>query len=133
MQRSTLRVVIDIWTYFSSVRLEVIKHDKYVQVFFIGCLYIPLEIQLSREENWDIINGYKHSPLHIFVLVPSQDLDSNVIWRVVFVLWDIVRFVDIGGIVDNHYSNFLWEFNQRSTTLDATTPTISPQMQNLTF
>jgi hypothetical protein len=54
---------------------------------------------------------------HIFVSVPSQDMDfqRHMVWHF-FAFNDlrwkiIVRFVDIGGIVDHHYSNIIIIYN----------------------
>ena len=82
---------------------------------------LPLEIQLLRGEGWDLIN--RLIPSHIFFCqCHDRTLISNILCRWSPFLfresWFIARFVDIGGIVENHcYERFfhnskiLWRIN----------------------
>jgi hypothetical protein len=69
-------------------------------------------IQLSRGEDWDLINRFNIAVF--FMPVPSQNWISNVICRGLFLssmVWAyevVVRFVDIGEIVDHRRLNFLF-------------------------
>jgi hypothetical protein len=57
----------------------VLSGSEYAQVFFYRLfIYTVGDPAIQRGE---LRYRYNHSPLHIFVPVPSQDLDSNVIWR----------------------------------------------------
>jgi hypothetical protein len=85
-------------------------------VFFFYRLFIyvmQLEIQLSREEGWDLINWF--NPTICLCLSQARICISNVICRGLFCVqwlqlrWKvIVGFVDIGGIDDHHCLNFLF-------------------------
>ena len=69
-------------------------------------------IQLSRGEDWDLINRFNIAVF--FMPVPSQNWISNVICRGLFLssmVWAyevVVRFVDIGEIVDHRRLSFLF-------------------------
>ena len=84
---------------------------------FISCyIYMCYGVQFwwkSRSGGWNPIN--QSNPATMFATVPNQDLDFQPhIYIVVFFIFNdfrremIVRFVDIGGIVDHHCLNFLY-------------------------
>ena len=72
---------------------------------FISFVYVlPLEIQLSRGEDWDSINRF--IPAIFSCLFQARTLISDMSWF--FFRAVIVHFVDIGGIDVRHYLNFLF-------------------------
>jgi len=82
--------------------------------FFVRLFILSLDIQLSRGEAWDPINRFNTAAF--LCLSQAMTWIFNVILRDPFVFselkWGvIVRFVDIGGIVDHHCLNFLFIYH----------------------
>ena len=98
-----------------------LSESECVQVFFLFFIYICIVIgePIIRRSVLDPINGFNH--VTFLCLFQARTWISNAICRgLPYVQWYdlrslvIVRFVDIGGIVDHHWFNLLFVMSQLS-------------------